>query len=88
MKHIDSETLKKLIYKKDKSKYKRPQAWHKVSIIRKSENPAYGIGIPKNTVEDFCIFGVYYYMKVEESGAKLIFESGCKPGEKYGEIII
>ena len=78
MKHISSEELKKLIYQKDKSKYKKPQTWHKISIIRKSDNPAFGIGIPKSTVNSFSMMGVYYSMRIEDSGAKLIFESGCK----------
>ena len=78
MKHITTEDLKKLIYQKDKSKYKKPQSLHKISVIRKSDNPAFGIGIPKSTVNSFNIIGVYYSMKIEESGARLIFESGCK----------
>lgn len=88
MRHIDSEELHKLIYQKGKDKYKKPQKWHKISIIRKSDNPAYGLGIPKQTINTFNLFGVYYCMRIEDSGAKLIFESGCKVGGIENQSIV
>lgn len=81
MRHIGSEELKKLIYQKSPDKYKKPRIWHKVFVIRKSDNPAFGIVIPKGVVNQFNILDVYYSMKIEGSGTKLIFESGCKTNE-------